>query len=73
VAAATAATNVMTDFGKKSSPLHRGKFQSLFRFFALVFFTLTRASIFVFFKFFLLKVSKVKENGCKLNFGLRKW
>jgi hypothetical protein len=41
-------------------------------FFALIFYTFTLAAMFVFARF-LPKVSKVKERGCKLNFGLRKW
>jgi hypothetical protein len=51
----------LTNFGKKSLPLHRRRFKSLFSyFFALIFFPLTQATIFVSASFF-PKVSKVKE------------
>jgi hypothetical protein len=43
-----------------------------FYFIALIFFTLTLASIFVSASF-LPKISKVKERGWKFSFGLRKW
>jgi hypothetical protein len=49
-----------------------GNLKAFFLFFALIFFTLTLATIFVFASF-LPKVSKVKEKVCKLNFGLQKW
>ena len=38
---------LLTNFGKKSLPLHRRRFKSLIYFFALIFFTLTLAKIFV--------------------------
>jgi hypothetical protein len=58
---------------KKLLPLHRRQLKSLFfYFFALIFITLTQATIFVSASF-LPKVSKVKERGWKLNFGLRKF
>ncbi len=61
---------LLTNFGKKSLSLHRRWFKSLFiYFFALIFFTLTLATIFVSASF-LPKVSKVKERGWKLNFRL---
>jgi hypothetical protein len=54
------------------SRLHRGRFKTLFSIsFALIFNTLTLATIFVFASF-LPKVSKVMERGCKLHFGLQK-
>jgi hypothetical protein len=55
--------SLLTNFGKKLLPLHRRQFKSLFfYFFALIFFTLTLATIFVSASF-LPKVSKVKERG----------
>jgi hypothetical protein len=64
---------LLTYFGKKLLPLQRRQFKSLFfYFFALIFFLLNLATIFVSASF-LPKVSKVKERGWKLNFGLRKW
>jgi hypothetical protein len=48
-----------------------GDLKTFFLFF-FIFFTLTLATIFVSASF-LPKVSKVKERGWKLNFGLRKW
>jgi hypothetical protein len=52
---------LLTNFGKKSLPLHRRQFKSLFfYFFALIFFTLTLAMVLVSASF-LPKVSKVKE------------
>jgi hypothetical protein len=54
---------LLTNFGKKLLPRHRMQFLSLFSiFFALIFFTLTLAIIFVS-AIFLPKVSKVKERG----------
>jgi hypothetical protein len=53
---------LLTNFGKKSLPLYRREFKSLlFIFFALIFFSLTLAMIFV--SASLPKVSKVKERG----------
>jgi hypothetical protein len=49
-----------------------GYLKPFFLFFALIFFTLTLATIFVSASF-LPKVSQVKVRGWKLNFGLRKW
>jgi hypothetical protein len=49
------------DFGKKSLPLHRRRFKSLFFYFiALIFFPLTQAKIFVSASF-LPKVSEVER------------
>jgi hypothetical protein len=54
---------LLTNFGKESWPLHRWRFKSLFFYiFALIFFTLILATIFVSASF-LQKVSKVKERG----------
>jgi hypothetical protein len=54
---------LLTNFGKKSLPLYGRGFKSLLSiFFALIFFTLTLATIFVSASF-LPKVSKVKERG----------
>jgi hypothetical protein len=54
---------ILTNFGKKSLPLHIRQFKRLFiYFFALIFFTLTLAMIFVSASF-LPKVSKVKERS----------
>jgi hypothetical protein len=54
---------LLTNFGKKSLLLYRRGFKSLLSvFFALIFFTLTLAMIFVSASF-LPKVSKVKERG----------
>jgi hypothetical protein len=54
---------LLTNFGKKLLLLHRRQFKSLFFYFlALIFFTLTLATIFVSASF-LPKVSKVKERG----------
>jgi hypothetical protein len=54
---------LLTNFGKKSLPLHRRRFESLFfYFFAFIFFILTLATIFVSASF-LQKVTKVKERG----------
>jgi hypothetical protein len=53
---------LLTNFGKKLLPLHRKQFKSLFLFFAMIFFTLTLATIFVCASF-LPKVSKVKDRG----------
>ena len=49
-----------------------GDLKAFFFFLLLISFTLTLATIFVSASF-LPKVSKVKERGWKLNFGLRKW
>jgi hypothetical protein len=51
---------LLTNFCKKSLPLHRRRFKSLFSFFCFDFFQLTLATIFVSASF-LPKVSKVKE------------
>jgi hypothetical protein len=54
---------LVPNFGKKSLPLHHMRFKSLFiHFFALIFFKLTLATIFVSASF-LPMVSKVKERG----------
>jgi hypothetical protein len=53
---------LLTNFGKKSLPVHRRRFKRLFSIFSLIFFTLTLAAIFVSASF-LPKVSKVKERG----------
>jgi hypothetical protein len=54
---------LLQNFGQKSLPLYCRQFKSLFfYFFALIFFTLTLATIFVSASF-LPKVSKVKERG----------
>jgi hypothetical protein len=38
---------LLTNFGKKLLPLHRRRFKAFFYFFALIYFTLTLATIFV--------------------------
>jgi hypothetical protein len=54
---------LLTNFGKQSLPLHGRLFKSLFYYFyALIFFTVTLAIIFVSASF-LPKVSKAKEKG----------
>ncbi len=63
---------LLINVGKQLLPLHGRRFKSLlFNFFALIFFSLTLAMIFVSASF-LPKVSKVKKRGWKWNFGLRK-
>jgi hypothetical protein len=55
---------LLTIFGKKSLPLHRRRFESLFfYYFALIFFTLTLATIFVSASFFCQRSQNVKERG----------
>jgi hypothetical protein len=62
---------LLTYFGK-SHHFITGDLKAFFPFFALIFLTLTLATIFVFASF-LPKVSKGKERGCKLNFSLQKF
>jgi hypothetical protein len=56
---------ILTNFGKKSLPLHRRRFKSTIYFFALIFFTLTLATIFVSASF-LPKVSKSEGEKLKV-------
>jgi hypothetical protein len=53
---------LLTNFGKKSLPLHRRRLKSIY-FFALIFFTLTLATIFVSASFF---VKGLKSEGERL-------
>jgi hypothetical protein len=64
---------LLTNFGKKWLLLHRRRCKILFFiFFGFDFLHIDPGNDFCFCKF-LPKVSKVKERGSKLNFGLRKW
>jgi hypothetical protein len=62
---------LLTNFNKKSSSLHRRRFKG-FLFFCCDFLHIDHSNNCFVFANFLPKVSKVKERGCKLNFGLRK-
>jgi hypothetical protein len=63
---------LLTNFGKKCCRYIAGNLEAFYLFFALIFFTLTLATIFVS-ACFLPMVSKVKERSWKLNFRLLKW